>query len=66
MIWLNGQHLGRYWQVGPQTEFFLPECWLNFGSGKKNVLTMCLRPIDRPASLNAIEIAPYPNAAERR
>jgi hypothetical protein len=66
MIWLNGQHLGRYWQIGPQRDFFLPSCWLNFGPEKKNVLVLGLRPIDGPAQLQPIEIRPYDNAAEPR
>ena len=66
MIYLNGQHLGRWWEVGPQKDFFLPECWLNSGAGKKNVLTFCLRRTDRGASLLGLEILPDAQAAERR
>ena len=33
--------------VGPQRRFYLPECWLNFGDGKQNVLTMALRPVNQ-------------------
>ena len=32
-IYLNGHALGRQWEVGPQQDFYLPECWLNFGPG---------------------------------
>lgn len=67
MIWLNDQHLGRYWQVGPQRDFYLPECWLKFGPGQKNVLTLCLRRTDKPPTLTApVEISPDANAAEKR
>jgi hypothetical protein len=66
MIWLNGQHLGRYWQVGPQRDFFLPSCWLNFGGGTKNTMLICLRPVDKPVSLEPVIVSPYPNASERR
>ena len=65
-LFLNGHALGRYWQVGPQRDFFLPECWLNFGPGKMNQLTLSLRPLDRGVSLRAVVIEPYANFAEYR
>ena len=43
-VYLNGHCLGRYWEAGPQRDFFLPECWLNFGAGAKK------RARDQPAS----------------
>ncbi len=27
-IFLNGHNLGRFWTVGPQQDYYLPECWL--------------------------------------
>ena len=27
-IFLNGRNLGRFWNVGPQQRYYLPECWL--------------------------------------
>ena len=27
-IFLNGQNLGRFWTLGPQQHYYLPECWL--------------------------------------
>ncbi len=27
-IWLNGQNVGRYWQIGPQESYKLPLSWL--------------------------------------
>ncbi len=27
-IYLNGHNLGRFWSVGPQSSYYLPECWL--------------------------------------
>lgn len=62
-MWLNGQNIGRHWEAGPQREFYLLECWLSFGK-KKNVLVFGLRQTVNGALLNAIEIAPYPDAAE--
>jgi hypothetical protein len=65
-MWLNGHDLGRHWELGPQREFFLPECWLKFGRGQKNVIVLGLRQTMNGAWLNAAEISPYPNAAEMR
>lgn len=63
-MWLNGHNIGRHWEAGPQREFFLPECWLNFGKGKNNTLVFGLRQTGNGALLNALEIMPYPNAGE--
>lgn len=64
-IWLNGHNIGRYWEQGPQREFYLPECWLNFGG--KNTMVLGLRQSeDKGALLRALEIAPYGDDAEVR
>jgi hypothetical protein len=65
-MWLNGYNIGRHWEAGPQREFYLPECWLNFGKKGKNVLVFGLRQTANGALLNAVEIAPYPESAEAR
>jgi len=28
-IYLNGHNVGRFWTVGPQRYYYLPECWLD-------------------------------------
>ena len=58
-MWLNGNNIGRHWEAGPKREFYLPECWLKFGKGEKNVLVFVLRQTDSGAFIKAIEIAPY-------
>lgn len=58
-MWLNGHNIGRHWEAGPQREFYLPECWLNFGTARKNVLVMGLRQTESGAFLKAMEIRPY-------
>lgn len=65
-IWLNGHSLGRYWQAGPQRKFYMPECWLRFGPGRENVLTLRLSPVGRGVALRAVELAPYADQAELR
>jgi hypothetical protein len=65
VVYLNDHCIGRYWEAGPQREFYLPECWLHFG-GRKNRLTLCLRSTQRGAALRAVEISPYAEQAEWR
>ncbi|MDE3143316.1 MAG: beta-galactosidase, partial [Bacteroidota bacterium] len=31
IVFVNGHHLGRFWNVGPQQTLYLPGCWLNKG-----------------------------------
>jgi hypothetical protein len=64
-IYLNGHNLGRYWQHGGQREFYLPECWMEFGSGKKNVITLQLRAVDGQTAIESAEIIPYSVYAQR-
>jgi len=59
-MWLNGHDIGRHWEIGPQREFYLPECWLKLGKGQKNVLMLGLRQTVNGAELRTAEIAPYP------
>jgi len=35
-VWINGHHIGRYWQVGPQQTLYVPSFWLK--KGKNEVL----------------------------
>lgn len=66
-MWLNGHNIGRHWEVGPQREFYLPECWLKFGKGQKNTLVFGLRQSPAfGAKLNAVEVSPYSNDCEVR
>lgn len=63
-MWLNGHDIGRHWEIGPQREFFLPECWLKFGGGQTNVVVLGLSQTSNGAEVNAAEVSPYPVAAE--
>jgi hypothetical protein len=58
-IYLNGHQLGRFWQKGPQREYYLPESWLNYD--KENRLAICLRPVNGVEALRGIEVAAYPD-----
>lgn len=55
-IYLNGHNLGRYWEIGPQREFYLPDCWLN---GGKNCIAIGLCQTANGGVLRAMEIASY-------
>ncbi|MEO5563340.1 MAG: beta-galactosidase family protein, partial [Chitinophagaceae bacterium] len=33
-VWVNGHHLGRYWEVGPQQTIYVPAEWLKKGANK--------------------------------
>jgi hypothetical protein len=65
-IYVNGHGLGRYWQAGPQHDFYVPEAWLNFGPGQPNVVALDLRPGDAHASIQSISMAPDTAFAEKR
>jgi hypothetical protein len=65
-LYLNGRPLGRYWQAGPQHDFFLPESWLNFGSGNPNILALNLRPTAEGAAIRSASVEPYGEFAEKR
>lgn len=63
-IYLNGHCIGRCWQKGPQYEYYLPECWLNFGG--ENYLTVSLRHTSDGAEMRKAEIIPVTRLAEGR
>jgi hypothetical protein len=65
-VYLNGHALGRYWEVGPQQDFFLPECWLRFGDGETNVVALSLRPLEKGATIQSAVVEPYEDFAEKR
>lgn len=55
-IYLNGHCLGRCWEVGPQDEYYLPECWLNYGG--ENKITISMKPGINGAAILDAEIIP--------
>ncbi|PTQ93649.1 beta-galactosidase-like protein [Mucilaginibacter yixingensis] len=65
-IYINGQCLGRYWQVGPQHDFYIPETWLNYGVGKVNTIALNLRPLDKDVCIQDVQIVPDNAFAEFR
>jgi hypothetical protein len=65
-IYLNGYCIGRYWEEGSQTNYYLPECWLKFGKGKNNIITMSLRSTKNGAYFEDVSVQPAYDAAEFR
>jgi beta-galactosidase len=39
-VWVNGHHIGRYWQVGPQQTLYIPAPWLKRGKNEVVVFEM--------------------------
>lgn len=39
-LWVNGHHVGRYWQVGPQQTLYIPAPWLREGENEVVVFEM--------------------------
>lgn len=39
-VWVNGHHIGRYWQVGPQQTLYIPAPWLKTGKNEVVVFEM--------------------------
>lgn len=37
-VWVNGNLLGRYWDIGPQKRLFCPGVWLNVGQNSIKIL----------------------------
>lgn len=42
-VWINGHHLGRYWEIGPQQTLYVPVEWLKKGTNEVVVLEL-IRP----------------------
>lgn len=37
-VWINGHHIGRFWDIGPQKSLYVPASWLHQGSNDIVVL----------------------------
>ena len=40
IVWVNGQNLGRFWDLGPQQTLYCPGCWLKQGKNEVVVLEL--------------------------
>ncbi|MGH9405718.1 MAG: beta-galactosidase [Terriglobia bacterium] len=64
LLYLNGRFVGRYAAAGPQSAFYLPEPWIQWGS--ENLLTVIVAYTDQPQHIKSLRIAPYPEFSTRR
>lgn len=65
-IYVNGRCLGRYWQAGPQHDFYIPETWLHFGDGEANTIVLNLRPLEKGVNVRSAQLVPDAAFAEFR
>ncbi|MES2649317.1 MAG: beta-galactosidase family protein [Bacteroidota bacterium] len=53
-VWINGHHLGRYWEIGPQQTIYVPAEWLKKGKNEVVVFELLksqqtvLSAVDKP------------------
>ena len=53
-VWVNGHHLGRYWEIGPQQTLYVPVEWLKKGDNVIEVLELLkpgqneIRSVEKP------------------
>jgi hypothetical protein len=58
-IYVNNRLIGKFLDSGPQTDFYLPDPWLNFDGGE-NTLSIALQARgDKPGKMKTAFIAPY-------
>ena len=53
-VYVNGHCIGRCWEQGPQSEYYIPECWLN--TDKPNIVAVSLRPTAQGANVKVAGI----------
>ncbi|MBR1801117.1 MAG: beta-galactosidase [Bacteroidaceae bacterium] len=53
-VYLNGHCLGRCYEAGPQSEYYLPECWIN--TDKPNVVAVSLIPSANGAEVKEMSL----------
>lgn len=66
LIYVNGKFVGFYRTIGPQSEFYLPEPYLQADGDQENILTVRLAYTESPASLKQLVIEPYTEFASRK
>mgnify|MGYP002855335652 FL=1 len=57
-VYLNGHCLGRCYENGPQTEYYLPECWLR--TDGENRITVSLMPSADDAEVREMSLVAVP------
>lgn len=65
LLYVNGKFVGYYQTIGPQSEFYLPEPYLHFEPGQRNVVTVMLAYTDGLQHLKQLVMSPYGEFATR-
>lgn len=66
MAWVNGHHLGRFWNIGPTQTMFVPGCWLRDGDNEIVILDLEGPSDPTVAGLDAPILDEVRNAAAER
>jgi beta-galactosidase len=60
-VWVNGHHLGRFWDIGPQQTLYVPAPWLRIGRNDVVLFTL-----DVPTTLTLAGLGGAVFTIERR
>jgi beta-galactosidase len=55
IVWVNGQNLGRYWEIGPQKRLFCPATWLKKGKNEIIIFDLHLTAAKSLKSFKSLE-----------
>ncbi len=66
LLYLNGRFVGRYVIAGPQTDFYLPEPYLEFGEKSRSTLTVVLAYTETASVIRTLTVGPYEEFATHR
>ncbi|WP_162304563.1 glycoside hydrolase family 35 protein [Maribellus luteus] len=53
VVWVNGHNLGRYWNIGPQYDLYVPDCWLK--EGKNEIIIFETSKSDVPKYISGVK-----------
>jgi len=56
-VFLNGEHIANFFTAGPQTEFYLPECYIR--AGAENELAIAVMRDGDGVGIKTLSIEPY-------
>ncbi|PTT00953.1 beta-galactosidase [Pedobacter sp. HMWF019] len=51
-VYLNGHHLGKYWEIGPTQTIYVPACWLKKGTNEIQVFDLLKNNHNKISTLN--------------
>lgn len=66
LLYVNGNFIGYYQTVGPQSEFYLPEPYLYLDGSRENTVTAVLAYTDSLQPLRQLVVSPYAEFATNR